>query len=125
VLLLYLGESMHTQLKEALEFSNYRQTLSVQRKTLKEKIDARLTFGYGGGLFKIDRTLLTFVQMLCDAGRTSGVILLDVNDNPVLVDDLENFKNEVFDRYFTATNEYFEEYQKIKKARSVEKLINE
>lgn len=114
---------MQEQLKQALDFSNYRQTLAVQRKTLKEKIDARLTYGFGGGLFKIDRTLLTFVQTLCTSGRTTGVILLDVNDNPILVDDLESFKDEVFDRYFSATNEYFEEYQKIKKARSVEKLI--
>jgi hypothetical protein len=30
---------MEEQLKKALEFSNYRQTFSIQRKTLKENYD--------------------------------------------------------------------------------------
>lgn len=114
---------MEEQLKKALDFSNYRQSLSIQRKTLKEKTDSKLTYGHNGGIFKIDRVLLTFVQLLLDQGRATGVVILDSNDNPVLVDDLELFKTEIFDRYFTVTNEYLEEYQKIKKARTVESLV--
>ena len=34
---------MDERLQKALDFSNYRQTLAIQRKTLKEKINARLT----------------------------------------------------------------------------------
>ena len=115
---------MEDQLKKALDFSNYRQTFSIQRKILKEKIDAKLTFGHNGGIFKIDRTLLTFVEMICAKGRTKGVVLLDVNDNPIIVEDLELFKDEVFDRYFTSTLEYYEQYQELKKSRSVEKLLS-
>jgi hypothetical protein len=115
---------MDQQLKEALDFSNYQQTFSIQKKVLKEKIAAKLTYGLNGGLFRIDRTLLTFVDMLCTKGRTSGAVLLDVNENPVLVDDLEAFREEIFQRYFEVTNEYFDQYQKIKKSRSVEKLIS-
>jgi hypothetical protein len=116
---------MDQQLKEALDFSNYQQTFSIQKKVLKEKIAAKLTYGFNGGLFRIDRTLLTFVDMLCTKGRTSGAVLLDANENPVLVDDLEAFRKELFQRYFEVTNEYFDQYQKIKKSRSVEKLISQ
>lgn len=115
---------MEDQLKKALDFSNYRQSFSIQRKTLKEKAEAKLTYGFGGGIFKIDRSLISFVQMLVDKQRTSGVVLLDLNDNPVLIDDLEKFHEEILDRYFSVTNEYFEEYQNLKKSRSVEKLID-
>jgi hypothetical protein len=115
---------MDEQLRKALDFSNYRQTFSIQRKILKEKIEGKLTFGFGGGIFKIDRSLITFVQMLLDKQRTTGVVLLDQNENPVLIDNLENFLNEILDRYFTATNEYFEQYQELKKSRSVEKLVD-
>ena len=115
---------MDRQLKEALDFANYQQTFSIQKKVLKERISAKLTYGFNGGLFRIDRTLLTFVDMLCVKGRISGVVLLDANENPVLVDDLEAFREELFQRYFEATNEYFDQYQKIKKSRSVEKLIS-
>lgn len=115
---------MEEQLQKALDFSNYRQSFSIQRKTLKEKIDAKLTYGTNGGIFKIDRSLITFVQMLIDQGRTSGVPLLDINDNPILIDDLNQFKDEIMDRYFASTLEYYEQYQELKKSRSVEKLID-
>jgi hypothetical protein len=115
---------MQEQLKKALEFSNYKHTFSIQRKVLKEKIEAKLTYGVNGGIFKIDRQLLTFVQMVLNEGRNTGIILLDVNENPILIDNLEDFKTEIFDRYFTATNEYFENYQSLKKSRSVEKLLD-
>jgi hypothetical protein len=115
---------MEEQLKKALEFSNYRQTFSIQRKTLKEKIEAKLTYGISGGIFKIDRSLITFVQMLIDQGRTSGVPLIDSNENPILIDDLVKFRDEILDRYFTSTLEYYTQYQEIKKSRSVEKLLS-
>lgn len=114
---------MNEEFKKALDFANYRQTFAIQRKSLREKIDARLTYGHNGGIFKIDRNLLNFVEMLIARDRMNDVVLLDANDNPILVGDLVGFRDEIFDRYFTATNEYFEEYQKIKKARSVESLL--
>lgn len=115
---------MNEMLKKALEFSNYKQSLAIQRKTLKEKLDARLTYGHSGGLFKIDRTLICFVNFLVGEGRTTDVVLMDSNDNPVLIEDLESFKTEILDRYFTAVNESHIEFEKIKKSRTVEALID-
>lgn len=114
---------MQEQLKQALDFANYQQTFSIQRKNLKEKIEAKLTYGFNGGLFYIDQSLLTFVDMLCNNERTSGIVILDLNNNPVLIDDVLSFKEELFGRYFEATTEYFEKYQNLKKSRSVEKLL--
>jgi hypothetical protein len=111
-------------LKKALEFSNYNHTLSVQRKTMKEKMSAKLTYGYNGGIFKIDQSLMIFVDMLVNQGRTSGIPIIDSNGNPILIDDMESFKDEIFDRYFTTLIEYYEEFEKIKKNRSVEKLVD-
>ena len=34
---------MEDQLKKALDFANYRQSFAIQRKTLKEKVEASLT----------------------------------------------------------------------------------
>lgn len=115
---------MNEVFQEALNFSNYKQTLAVQRKELKEKIDAKLTYGCNGGLFKIDQSLLNFVHTLCESGRTNAV-LIDVNNNPVLVEDLNSFKDEIFDRYFTSTLEYYNSYKELSKKRSVEKLLDE
>lgn len=116
---------MHEQLKQALEFANYQHTLSIQRQLLKDKIEAKFTYGQSGGLFYIDRELLTFVDILCAKGRTSGIVILDSNQNPILIDELEKFRDEIFSRYFETTNEYFESYQSLKKSRSVEKLLEQ
>jgi hypothetical protein len=115
---------MDERLKAALDFSNYRQTLAIQRKTLRERIESKLTYGCNGGIFKIDRSLLVFVQMLIDQGRTENVPMIDQNENPVLIPNLNEFRDEILDRYFTSTYEYHDEYQKIKASRTVEKLLS-
>jgi hypothetical protein len=115
---------MDDHLKNALDFAKYNQTLNVQKKFIKEKNDARLTVGENGGLFKIDRDLLNFVDMLYNNKRTSNVVLLDINQTPILIDNLVEFKDRIFSLYFETTLEYFAEYQKLKSSRSVEKLIS-
>lgn len=114
---------MDDRLKAALDFSNFKQSFAVKLKQIKEKIDAKLTFGHNGGIFKIDRPLLIFVDMLSRSDRNNAVVL-DQNNNPIMIEDIESFKDEIFDRYFTSTNEYYIEYQKLKTSRSVEKLLD-
>jgi hypothetical protein len=115
---------MDDTLKKALDFSNYNQTLNIQRKIIREKLDSKLTYGNSGGIFRIDKSLLVFVNMLIEKGRIENVPLLDLNNNPVLVKNLIEFRDDIFDRYFSATLEYYHEYDKIKKSRTVEKLVN-
>lgn len=115
---------MDKKLEKALDFANYRQSLAIKRKVLKEKIDAKLTYGANGGLFKIDRSLISFVQLLIDKGRSENVPLIDSNGNPVMIEDLTIFCDDILDRYFTATLEYYEKIQELNKARSVEKLLD-
>ena len=55
---------MNEQLKTVLDFANYQQTFSIHKKILKERTAAKLMYGFSGGLFAIDRNLLTFVEML-------------------------------------------------------------
>jgi hypothetical protein len=37
---------------------------------------------------------------------------------------VQSFRDQILDRYFSATLEYFEQYQKLKKSRSIEKLVD-
>ena len=115
---------MDSRLEQALDFSNYNQTLSTKRRQLKEKVDAKLTYGHNGGIFKIDRTLIVFVQMLIDQERINNVPLLDSNNNPILIVDLIAFKDEIIDRYFSSVYEYYEQYQEIKKSRTIKTLVD-
>lgn len=119
-----MDKFMDTRLQQALDFAKYKETLEIQKTQAREKLDSKLTFGHNGGIFKIDRALINFVQFLIDSDRKVDVPLLDHNHTPILIKDLEMFKVEILDRYFAGILEYYNENERIKKSRSVEKLLD-
>jgi|TARA_B110000858_G_scaffold198385_1_gene264481 hypothetical protein len=114
---------MSSKLTKALEFANYRTTLNVQHNNLKAKVQTLLNYSVNGGTFEISQTLISFVGTLLTQNHTDAV-LLDVYNNPIKIDDLNKFLEEITSRYFEATNEYHVEYTKLRKSRKVHKLID-
>jgi len=113
---------MSAKLTKALEFANYRITLNNQQQALKARVQNLLSYSTNGGTFAIDRTLISFCSTLLTQGIKESV-LLDIYDNPIRV-DLQVFYNEILSRYNETTNEYYLEYEKIKKARKVHKVLD-
>jgi hypothetical protein len=115
---------MDDRLKKALEFSNYQNTLSTQRQILKEKLHSSLMYGYNGGMFKVTDNLISFVQFFIDQERISDIPILDFNENPILIKDLIEFKESILNVYSAAMFTYYSECEKIKKNRTIEKLVD-
>jgi len=113
---------MSAKLTKALEFANYRVTMNNQQAKLRAKTQGLLTYSINGGSFKIDRTLITFCKALLDDG-TDVAVLLDVYDNPILV-EIKDFYDEILSRYFEVTNDYYLEYEKIRKSRKTHKVLD-
>lgn len=113
---------MSAKLTKALEFANYRVTLNNQQSALRAKTQSLLSYSLNGGTFTIDRELLTFCKILLDSKKKSAV-LLDIYDNPIQV-DLKPFYDEITSRYFEVTNDYYVEYENLRKARKVHKVVN-
>ena len=113
---------MSTRLTKALEFSNYRVTLNNQQAQLKAKTESLLSYSINGGTFTIDIPLITFCKQLIDQGQ-ENVVLLDIYNNPIKV-EVESFYEEIQSRYFEVTNEYYVEYEKLRKARKVHKVLD-
>jgi len=114
---------MDERLKKALDFSNYMITLNNQRSLIQEKFKEQSIHYYNGGKFSVTRELVAFVQGLISLNQTSTV-LIDDNEIPVQIEDLEQFSIDLYSTYFEAANNYLTEYNNIKKNRSVEGLIN-
>jgi hypothetical protein len=112
---------MDERLEKALEFSNYMVTLNNQKRALKEKFYNECVFYDNGGTFTITKEMITFVKVLVDKGNKDAV-LIDDNDLPIMIDNLEKFYEELVTSYFEASNAYYTEYQKLKTKRSVEAL---
>ena len=114
---------MDERLEKALDFSNYMLTLSNQKRLLAEKYQEDLLYFYNGSQFTITRELITFVSTMVNAEQDE-IVIIDDNNLPCLVEDTSTFYNELVDKYTMASNDYHSEYLKLKKSRTVEKLVN-
>ena len=113
---------MSTRLTQALEFANYRVTLNNQQAALRAKTQSLLSYSINGGTFTIDRTLLNFCKLLLDEQQADAV-LLDIYNNPIKI-DIKSFYSEILSRYFEVTNDYYAEYEKLRKSRKVHKVLD-
>jgi len=109
---------MDERLEKALEFSNYTVTLNNQIRLLSEKFAENNIYYYGGGQFTATEQRMTFCDMLVNRGLES-VTLIDDNGTPIDITDISQFLQEIMDLYFSSTNEFRTEYDKLRKNRSV------
>ena len=116
--------SIDPKLAQALEVSNYRVSLANQRKNARLKLNRFLTYPKNGGVFFVTPELISFVNTLIIHGKES-TILLDTNENPIEITDLETFFEEVYDRYYQAMNDFLIEHKEIQKSRTIKKLVFE
>lgn len=115
---------MDDNLKKALDFSNYMIVLDNQKRILKEQYQDNLVHYFAGGRFTVTQQLVSFCQSLL-ALEQSETILVDDNDIPVYIEDLETFSSTIVSVYWQATNKYLTEYNKLKVNRSVEGIFND
>lgn len=114
---------MDERLQKALDMGNYMFTFNNQKRLLQEQYKENLVYYYQGGQFTITQELISFCQSLISMNQTS-TILIDDNDLPVEIENLKEFSEELYSKYFEASNRYLIEYNKLKKNRSVESIID-
>jgi len=112
---------MDSSLEKALKFSNYMATLDNQKRIILEKFQEQTVYYFNGGQFTVDLTLLSYVNILLSS--TSTGVLLDDKKIPILVTDLAKFYQDIFDTYHNSLTNYYNEYEQLKKSRTVEKLV--
>jgi len=115
---------MSERLTKALEFANYRLTLNNQIVALRSKVQTKLIHSINGGTFTISRELITFVDSLIRQNYTEEVVLIDNFQNPIMIEDLKSFLEDITSKYFEVTNDYHAEFVKLRKARKVHKLMD-
>ena len=83
------------------------------KRLLKEKYQARMVFGYNGGLFKAGPELLTLLHA-CPV--EDNIVVLDLYENPVKVNSLE-LQHLAQDRWQEQMNAWLLEYDELSKKR--------
>ena len=110
------------RLEKALDFSNTMQTFNLNKNNLKVKTQNLLSYSTNGGTFNIDQSLLGFMHMIVSSGKKE-VIIMDKNDIPIKIENTEKFLEDISSLYFEAINEYYNDYQKLKSSRKIEKVL--
>lgn len=83
------------------------------KRLLKEKYQARMVFGYNGGLFKAGPELLA---LLHSVPVEDDIVILDVYENPIRVNPLE-LQHLAQDRWQEQMNAWLVEYDGLSKKR--------
>ena len=109
--------STETQLEQALSFAQYQSTLNQQRRLLKEKFESDTILPFNGGLFRITQ------EWLGGFDKESHWVL-DINNTPIKIDNPEELFAMAKETYANAINTYGEEYQKLRRQRSVRSLTD-
>lgn len=110
------------RLEKALDFSNTMKTFNLNKNNLKVKTQNLLSYSTAGGSFAVDQSLISFMNFVVSSGKTE-ITLLDKNGIPVRVEDTEKFLDEVSSLYFEVVNDYYNEYQKLRSSRKIEKVL--
>jgi len=116
------SQEEQARLEKALDFSNTMQTFNLAKNNLKVKTQNLLSYSTNGGTFRVTQDLIGFMNFVVSSGKTE-TILLDKNDIPIKIDDTEKFLEDISSLYFEAVNEYYNDYQKLRSSRKIEKVL--
>lgn len=115
---------MDERVEKAFQVTNYFGTLASQKKVITEEFNQKLIHYQNGGTFKVSQDLINFTRLLLDKNIVTDVALIDDNNLPVLIEDLNSFHETIFSKYFEAVNEYAFKYAEIKSKRKVKDLVD-
>ena len=115
---------MNEQLEQAFQTANFMATLTNQRHAAFEEFSQNLIYYVKGSSFGITKELISFVNTMLSKGFKENVVLIDDNNIPVSIDNLEDFQTAILEQYHTAATEYYSVYTKIRSKRKAEDLVN-
>jgi hypothetical protein len=114
---------MDKRLEKALDFSNFRMILLTRQENLKVLMNNKLMLNYGGGLFKVNKELISLIILILMGGGTEA-IFIDENDIPIKITELKDFGEKAKEKYEKALEQYYNSYQKLNEAREIRKVID-
>ena len=110
-------------LEKAYDFVNFRTTIVNQKHLLVAQVEERLTCHLNGGMFRSEPGFIAFIGDLIDSGYEQAPIL-DLNNNPILIENLQEFKNMLLSSYVETVQDYWNDWHKIRNERDLKKIAD-
>lgn len=106
-------------MNDVWDFAKYAKTFSNQKRLIKEKFYTRIVVFYNGGEFSATETRINYLASL---GDNSGPLEDDKN-LPIWIDSYSELLTKLIKTREKALLDYYNEYETLRKNRSVEGLI--
>jgi len=114
---------MSNDLEKAYEFINFRTTITNQKHLLLTQVEEKLTCYINGGIFRVEPGFIAFIGDILNSGYESAPIL-DVNNNPIMIEDLQEFKNNLLSSYMEVVYDYWHDWESIRTERDLKKIAD-
>ena len=98
---------------------NYRNILVNQIRVLERKFRDQCIVAQDSGLFLITAEFLTSLNDIKEESQW----VLDMNNNPILIQNIANFYDRAYNVYYTALADFGTSYNQLKSQRSVESIL--
>jgi hypothetical protein len=98
---------------------NYRDTVIQQTKVLKERFRDRCIVSENSGLFLVTPEFLSSIKNIKETSQW----ILDMNNNPILIQNIANFYDRAYNVYYTALADFGTSFNQLKSQRSVESIL--
>jgi len=115
---------MDDRLQRALDISNLIVTYNKQKELITEQFNQNLLYYYNGGQFTISIDLINYCDLLLRQKKESVILIAD-NNIPILVENLQVFKDKILENYISVTEKFYNDFSLLKSSRSISKIINE
>jgi predicted lipase len=89
--------------------SDLSYDIAVAKRNALEKAHARQVLAYNGNLFRADPQTICLVRTLKETN--SSFFILDTNDNPVEINNADDFLNKLIARNQETLNTYHQTYE--------------
>tara|TARA_Y100000034_G_C6893461_1_gene411475 strand:+ start:203 stop:517 length:315 start_codon:yes stop_codon:yes gene_type:complete len=95
--------------------SDRSYTIALEKQNALEKAKSRMLFAHNGHLFNADAETISLVKTLSEDLGT--FVILDVNDNPVLIEDPKALLDALKSKNQEVLNSYHQLYKTITETR--------
>ena len=122
---------MDDKLKKALELANFQESIALQKRNINSRIEKmRVIFHSNGQFIANIGTIVAIntiieIKNLTEISKDKSAIFEDINETPVMISDIFEFKKKIVEAYLESLNEKYSSYAKIAKVRSVNQFIED
>ena len=110
---------MEENLENILSYKNTMRNFNLNRKVMQDKVMNELHVYQNGGTFVVTQELIGFLNYLVQSDKMN-VNILDKNNLPINIPDVNEFLELVSERYFSSLNFYYQEYEQLRSSTKIE-----